>query len=77
MTDEKKIAIQQQGDAARKMWAAVVLAALDDAIRENRKSKTGDQGTEYLVRWMKSRDGREVMTNAGIEPGPRAWNGMV
>jgi len=49
----------------RKLWSAVVLAALDDAIVENRRF---GNGTAQIKRWSESRDGREVLQAAGIEP---------
>ena len=43
-----------QGARARKLFAAVVLAALDDAVMEQRKSGTG---AENIARWARSKDG--------------------
>ena len=72
--DERLLALEQHANAARKMWAAVVLAAVDDAIRDNRK--TG-KGTIYLRRWLSSRDGAEVLHNAGLDAGERVTAGLV
>jgi hypothetical protein len=63
-----------QGSRARKLFSAVVLAALDDAIRDE---KVDGSGAEALARWARSRDGREVLSCAGIDPNDRAVNGMV
>jgi hypothetical protein len=63
-----------QGARARKLFAAVVLAALDDAVMEQRKNGTG---VENIARWARSRDGREVLTCAGIEPNERSVKGLM
>ena len=55
----------EQGNRARKLFAAVVLAALDDAIADDRKY---GNGPEQIARWARSRDGREVLSCAGIDP---------
>ena len=64
----------EQGNRARKLFAAVVLAALDDAIADDKKY---GNGAEVIARWSRSRDGREVLMCAGIEPTERAVQGMV
>jgi hypothetical protein len=66
--------VNDQGDRARKLFSAVVLAALDDAIKDEKVDGTG---AESLARWARSRDGREVLNCAGIDPNDRAVNGMV
>jgi len=48
----------EQGNRARKLFAAVVLAALDDAIADDKKY---GNGPEQIARWARSRDGREVL----------------
>ena len=55
-------------------FAAVVLAALDDAIADDKKY---GNGPEQIMRWARSRDGREVLMCAGIEPNERCIQGMV
>jgi hypothetical protein len=73
--DTESIAfVNDQGQRARKLFSAVVLAALDDAIREEKLNGTG---AEALARWARSRDGREVLNCAGIDPNDRAIEGMV
>jgi hypothetical protein len=73
--DTESIAfVYVQGVRARKLFSAVVLAALDDAIREEKLNGTG---AEALARWARSRDGREVLNCAGIDPNDRAIDGMV
>ncbi|MEM1267280.1 MAG: DUF6280 family protein [Pseudomonadota bacterium] len=63
-----------QGARARKLFAAVVLAALDDAIADDRKY---GNGPEVIARWARSRDGREVLSCAGIEPNERCVSGLM
>jgi len=62
-----------QGNRSRKLFAAVVLAALDDAIADDKKYGNGE---ESIARWARSRDGREVLTCAGIEPTERVVEGL-
>ncbi len=64
----------EQGQRARKLFAAVVLAALDDAIADDRKY---GNGPEQIARWARSRDGREVLSCAGIEPNERVVKGLM
>ena len=64
----------EQGTRARKLFAAVVLAALDDAIVDDRKY---GNGPEVIARWARSRDGREVLTCAGIDPNERVVKGLM
>ncbi len=66
--------VNDQGERSRKLFSAVVLAALDDAIRDEMVDGTG---AESLARWACSRDGREVLNCAGIDPNDRAVAGMV
>jgi hypothetical protein len=63
-----------QGARARKMFAAVVLAALDDAIADDKKY---GNGPEVIARWARSRDGREVLMCSGIDPNERVVQGMM
>ena len=63
-----------QGGRAQRLFAAVVLAALDDAIADDKKY---GNGTEQIARWARSRDGREVLMCAGIDPNERCVKGMV
>ena len=64
----------EQGNRARKLFAAVVLAALDDAIADDKKY---GNGPEKIARWARSRDGREVLTCAGIDPHERVEQGLM
>lgn len=63
----------QQLQHMRSLWSAVVLAALDDAIAENRKFRNGQA---YIASWANSRDGREVLNNAGINPSPEVVSSL-
>ena len=63
-----------QGARAQKLFAAVVLAALDDAIADDKKY---GNGSEVIARWARSRDGREVLMCAGIDPNERTVKGMM
>ena len=64
----------EQGNRARKLFAAVVLAALDDAIADDKKY---GNGPEQIARWARSRDGREVLSCAGIDPNERVVQGLM
>ena len=64
----------EQGQRSRKLFAAVVLAALDDAIADDKKY---GNGPEQIARWARSRDGREVLTCAGIDPNERVVSGLM
>ena len=64
----------EQGQRARKLFAAVVLAALDDAMADDKKY---GNGPEQIARWARSRDGREVLSCAGIDPNERVVKGLM
>ena len=64
----------EQGQRARKLFAAVVLAALDDAIADDKKY---GNGPDQIARWARSRDGREVLTCAGVDPNERVVQGLM
>ena len=64
----------EQSQRARKLFAAVVLAALDDAISEHKKF---GNGSEHIARWARARDGREVLSCAGIDPSERVVSGLM
>ena len=53
---------------------AVVLAALDDAIADDKKY---GNGPDQIARWARSRDGREVLSCAGIDPNERVVAGLM
>lgn len=66
--------VNDQGKRSAKLFAAVVLAALDDAIADDKKY---GNGVETIARWARSRDGREVLMCASIEPTERCVKGMM
>jgi hypothetical protein len=65
-----------QGDRARKMFSAVVLAVLDDAVRDEKKLGAG-AGVESILRWAQSKDGKLILSCAGIDPTDRAVDGLA
>ena len=64
----------EQGVRARKMFSAIVLAALDDAIADHKKY---GNGPEQIARWARSKDGRDVLSCAGIDPTERVVDGLM
>ena len=68
-----------QAARMRVMWSAVVLTAINDAIhhtaRESKKNK--GQALNSLALWANSRNGREVLSLAGINPDKRVTDCMV
>ena len=64
----------EQGSRARKLFSAVVLAALDDAIADQKRF---GNGAEVIARWARSKDGKEVLTCAGIDPSERVITGLM
>jgi len=64
----------EQGTRTNKLFSAVVLAALDDAIADDKKYGNGH---EQIARWARSRDGRDVLTCAGIDPNERVVKGLT
>jgi len=69
-------ALAQEAAACRRLWASVVLAALNDWWGATRQSK-GDPTTiakirASALRYFRSRDGREVCMLAGITAGAAA-----
>ncbi len=69
--DPQEVAVQAR--RLQKLYASVVLAAIDDAIRDEQSS---GNGVESIVRWATSRDGRDVLMKAGIEPSTRTAEGL-
>ena len=56
-----------------KLFASVVLSALDDAIQDQQQS---GKGAEAISRWARSMDGQMVLRCAGIEPSNRCIKGL-
>ena len=57
----------------QKLFASVVLAAIDDAIIDEKKQGIG---VDSIGRWAQSRDGQDVLRCAGIEPSQRCVKGL-
>mgnify|MGYP003669284965 FL=1 len=66
----------EQAQRSQSLFAAIVLAAIDDAIDENAKFKNGI-GTTRIRIWAKSDDGQEILTLAGIDPSKRAIDNLA
>ncbi len=64
----------EQARRIQQLYSAVVLAVIDDAIKDQSRIGTG---ADDIVRWAGSRDGREVLMNAGIEPNSRTAAGLM
>ena len=69
----------EQAARMRVLWSAVALTSLNDAIRhtatESKKHK--GRALKTLTLWANSRDGREVLSLAGIDPDKCTTDGMV
>ena len=69
----------EQAARMRVMWSAVALTSLNDAIRhtatESKKHK--GRALKTLTLWANSRDGREVLSLAGIDPDKRVTDRMI
>ena len=69
----------EQATRMSAMWSTVVLTAINDAIchaaREPKKHK--GRALNTLARWTNSRDCREVLSLAGINPDKRVTDGML
>ena len=63
----------------RAMWSAVVLTAINDAIRHTVKESKKHKGRALkdLALWANSLNGREVLDMAGIDPDKRVTDCMV
>lgn len=57
------------------MWSAVVLTAINDAIRHAARDK--GRALNSLALWANSRDGRDVISMAGLDPSTRLTDCMV
>ena len=74
MTDNADRAARMQA-----MWSAVALTSLNDAIRHAAREPDKHKGRalKTLTLWANSRDGREVLSMAGINPDKRVTDRMV
>ena len=69
----------EQAARMRAMWSAVALTSLNDARRHTatESKKTQRPGAKTLTLWANSRDGREVLSLAGIDPDKCTTDGMI
>ena len=69
----------EQAARMRAMWSAVALTSLNDAIRHASRESKKHKGRalKTLTLWANSRDGREVLSMAGINPDKRVTDRMV
>ena len=60
----------EQAARMRVMWSAVALTSLNDAMRHASRESKKNKGraVKTLTLWANSRDGREVLSLAGIDP---------
>jgi hypothetical protein len=69
----------EQAARMRDMWSAVALTSINDAIHhasmESEKNK--GRALKTLELWANSRDGREVLSLAGINPDKRTTDCML
>ena len=69
----------EQAARMRAMWSAVALTAINDAIRHTARESKKNKGRalKTLELWANSRDGRDVLRMAGINPDKRVTDCMV
>jgi len=69
----------EQAARMRAMWSAVVLTSINDAIRHASRESKKNKGRalKTLELWANSRDGREVLSLAGIDPDKRVTDCML
>ena len=69
----------EQAARMRALWSAVVLTSINDAIRHTATESEKHKGRalKTLALWANSRDGRDVLRMAGIDPDKRVTDSMV
>ena len=69
----------EQAARMRAMWSAVVVTAINDTIRHTARESKKHKGRalKTLALWANSRDGRDVLRMAGIDPDKRVTDSMV
>ena len=76
---EESANLDEQAARMRAMWSAVALTSINDAIRhaatESKKHK--GRALNTLSLWANSRDGRKVISLAGINPDKRVTDCML
>jgi len=68
-----------QATRTRAMWSAVVITAINDAIRHAAREPNKHKGRALntLALWVNSRNGRDVISMAGLDPDKRVTDCMV
>ena len=68
-----------QAARMRAMWSAVVITAINDAIRHAAREPNKHKGRalKTFELWANSRDGRDVLRMVGINPDKRVTDCMV
>ena len=68
-----------QAARMRAMWSSVVVTAINDTIRHTARESKKHKGRALnnLAQWANSRNGREVLSLAGINPDKRTTECMV
>jgi len=69
----------EQATRMRAMWSAVALTSINDAIQHAAREPENQKGRalKTLALWANSRNGREVLDLAGINPDNRVTDGML
>ena len=69
----------EQAARMRVLWSAVALTSLNDAIHHAAREPNKHKGRalKTLELWANSRDGRDVLRMAGIDPDKRVTDCMV
>jgi len=69
----------EQAARMRAMWSAVVITAINDAIRHTARESKKHKGRALnnLALWANSRNGRDVISMAGIDPDKRVIDCVV
>ncbi len=74
MTDNAEQAARTQA-----MWSAVALTAINDAIRHAAREPNKHKGRALnsFALWLNSRNGKDVISMAGIDPDKRVTDCMI
>ena len=69
----------EQAARMRAMWSAVALTTINDAIRHTARESKKHKGRALntMALWANSRNGREVLSLAGIDPDKRVTDCML
>jgi hypothetical protein len=82
MTDaltEESANRNEQSARTRAMWSAVALTSINDAIRHAARESKNNKGRalKTLTLWANTKDGRDVLRMAGIDPDKRVTDSMI